>query len=269
VRVLVTNDDGVDAPGIHVLAAAMVDAGLDVLVAAPRQDMSGSGAAIGRLHVDEHIDVEPFEIPGLPDVPAYGVDGPPALAVMAARLGGFGEPPELVVSGINPGPNTGRSTLHSGTVGAALTAANFGVSGMAVSIEVGEPARFDTAGAIASAAIKWLVDAPKRTVLNVNVPNLPLLDLKGVRMAKLAPFGTVRAAVVESEQPAGGGAAAGQTTRLQMELRATGVELPPDTDTALVMAGYVAVTSIVGIRAAEETDVAPWLERALPQRSAP
>jgi uncharacterized protein YndB with AHSA1/START domain len=64
---------------------------------------------------------------------AYGVDGPPGLSVLAARQGGFGDPPELVVSGINPGHNTGRAVLHSGTVGAALAAANFGVSGLAVS----------------------------------------------------------------------------------------------------------------------------------------
>lgn len=258
-RVLVTNDDGVKAAGIHVLARAMVRAGLDVVVAAPQEDMSGYGAAIGAMHVDEHIDVEPYQIPGLDDVPAYGVDGPPALAVMAARLGGFGEPPELIVSGINPGPNTGRATLHSGTVGATLTGANFGVSGLAVSIGVGDEIHYETAGAMAAAAVDWLRAAPVRTVLNLNVPNLPLEEVRGVRWAKLAPFGTVRAAVVETSEP----------HRLQMELRATGVELPPDTDTALVGAGFVAVTSIVGIRATDEVDVAPAIERALMARSSP
>ena len=256
VRVLVTNDDGIQAPGIHALAGAMADLGLDVVVAAPRRDMSGYSAAIGSMHVDEHIDVEPFEIPGRPDITAYGVEGPPALAVMAARLGGFGDPPDLVVSGINPGPNTGRATLHSGTVGAALTGANFGVSGLAVSIGVGDDIHFGTAASMAAAAVEWLLEAPTRTVLNINVPNLPLEEVRGVRWAKLAPFGTVRAAVVESGEG-----------RLQMELRETGVELPPDTDTALVIAGFVAVTSIVGIRATEEIDVAAALERALPERS--
>jgi 5'-nucleotidase len=153
---------------------------------------------------------------------------------------------------VNPGPNTGRATLHSGTVGAALTGANFGVSGLAVSIGVGEPVLYETAAAVAAAAVEWLERVDQRTTLNINVPNLPVAELRGVRWAKLAPFGTVRAAVVE----AGEG-------RLQMELRETGLELPPDTDTALVIAGYVAVTSIVGIRATEEVDVAPWLEKAL------
>ncbi len=256
-RLLVTNDDGVWAPGIHHLARAMVATGHDVLVAAPLEDMSGSGAAIGRLHVDESIDVQPAELEGLEGVPCFGVDGPPALAVMAARLGGFGRPPDLVVSGINPGPNTGRSTLHSGTVGAALTGANFGVSGLAVSIAVGEPQQWETAAALAASAMDWLVDAPAKTVLNINVPNRGLDELEGVRWARLAPFGTVRAAIVESEN---GG--------LQMELAEHGEPLPPDSDTALVNAGYAAVTSIVGIRAAEEVDVAGFLEQRLLRRTA-
>jgi 5'-nucleotidase len=206
--------------------------------------MSGSSAAIGRMHADESIDVTEVTLPGV-DAPCFGVLGPPALAVMAARLGGFGAPPELVVSGINPGPNTGRAVLHSGTVGAALTAANFGVSGLAVSIGVGDPYRWETAADLAVAALGWLVDQPAKTVLNLNVPNLPRGEVLGVRAASLAPFGTVRAALVESQ---GGG--------LQMELAEHGVELPPDSDTALVRAGWAALTSLVGIRAVEGPEVA-------------
>ena len=242
-RVLVTNDDGVRAPGIAPLAAA-VAAGHDVVVAAPQEDMSGSSAAIGRMHVDETIDVEEVELPEV-DAPCFGVFGPPALAVMAARLGGFGDPPGVVVSGINPGPNTGRAVLHSGTVGAALTAANFGVSGLAVSIGVGDPYRWETAAELAVAALAWLVEQPPKTVLNLNVPNLRRDELRGVREASLAPFGTVRAALVESQ---GGG--------LQMELAEHGVELPADSDTTLVRSGWAALTSLVGIRAVEGPGVA-------------
>ena len=256
-RLLVTNDDGIQAPGIAALARAMVDAGHDVVVAAPLDDRSGSGAAIGAVHVDETIDVQTFDLPGLDGVHCVGVQGPPALAVMAARLGGFGDPPQLVVSGINPGPNTGRATLHSGTVGAALTGANFGVSGVAVSIGVGEPYHWETAASLAVSAVEWLADAEPKTVLNLNVPNVPADQLLGVRWARLAPFGTVRAAIVESDE---GG--------LQMELAEHGDELPPDTDTALVMAGYAAVTSIVGIRAAPEVDVASFLEGRVNRRTA-
>jgi 5'-nucleotidase len=244
VRVLVTNDDGVRAPGIAPLAAAAVAAGHDGVVAAPQEDMSGSSAAIGRMHVDETIDVEEVELPEV-DAPCFGVLGPPALAVMAARLGGFGDPPGVVVSGINPGPNTGRAVLHSGTVGAALTAANFGVSGLAVSIGVGDPYRWETAAELAVAALAWLVEQPPKTVLNLNVPNLPRDELRGVREASLAPFGTVRAALVESQ---GGG--------LQMELAEHGVELPADSDTTLVRSGCAALTSLVGVRAVEGPVVA-------------
>jgi 5'-nucleotidase len=255
-RVLVTNDDGVHAPGLHALAAALVGAGWEIVVAAPQEDMSGSGAAIGRLHVDQHIDVQAVEIPGLQGVPAYGLAGPPALAVMAARLGGFGEPPTLVASGINPGPNTGRSTLHSGTVGAALTAANFGISGLAVSIGVAEDGacEWDTAAVMAVAALRWIETQPAKTVVNLNVPCRPLADVLGVRWATLAPFGTVRAAIVRSPEQAG---------QLQMELRDTGVELPADSDTALVAAGYAAVTTIVGIRATAPTPVADAITDAI------
>lgn len=269
-RVLVTNDDGVAAPGIHHLARAVVAAGHDVVVAAPMDDRSGSGAALGRLHVDEHIDVETFEIPGL-EVPAYGVDGPPALAVLTGRLGGFGPPCDLVASGINPGANTGRATLHSGTVGAALTAANFGVSAVAVSLEPGDPMHWDTAASFAVAALDWVAGAPARTVLNVNVPDRPAGELAGVRRAELAPFGTVRAAIAEADLPRGVPGTAG---RLQMELRATGEALPPDSDTALVMAGFVAVTELVGIRAASPppdraaTDPVEHLEGLLLGRTA-
>jgi 5'-nucleotidase len=256
-RVLVTNDDGVTAPGLAPLAEAVVASGYDVVVAAPREDMSGSSAAIGRMHADETIEVEPVELAGLEAVPCFGVEGPPALAVMAARLGGFGEPPDLVVSGINPGPNTGRSVLHSGTVGAALTAANFGVSGLAVSLDAGDPYRWDTAAALARRALAWLVRQPAKTVLNLNVPDRSLADLEGVRSARLAPFGTVRAALVESKS---GG--------LQMELAEHGIELPADSDTALVRAGYAAVTSLVGVRAAADDGVAEAIEQSLLRRSA-
>jgi 5'-nucleotidase len=255
VRLLITNDDGVMAPGIAALARSMVTTGHDVVVAAPHQDMTGFGAAIGSFHLDGSVDVKAVEIEGLDGVPCFSVTGPPALAVMAARLGGFGDPPDLVVSGINPGANTGRATLHSGTVGAVLTGANFGVSGLAVSIGMGDDIHWETAGSLAVAALEWLVDAPVKTVLNLNVPNVPLADVRGVRWARLAAFGTARAHLVESP-----------TGALQLELREHGEKLPDDSDTALVRDGYAAITSIVGIRAAEPTPVADhidaWLRRS-------
>lgn len=254
-RILVTNDDGVMAPGIAALARAVATTEHDVVVAAPHQDMTGFGAAIGSFHVDESIDVKPVELDGLDGVPCFSVTGPPALAVIAARLGGFGAPPDLVMSGINPGPNTGRATLHSGTVGAVLTGANFGVSGVAVSIGIGEEQHWDTAGSLAVAAVRWLESAPPKTVLNLNVPNVRLHELRGVRWARLAAFGTARAHLIEAP-----------TGALQLVLREHGEVLPDDTDTALVRDGYAAVTSIVGIRAADQVPIAEHLASALERR---
>lgn len=258
-RILVTNDDGVWAPGILPLAVALADAGYEIVVAAPLEDMSGSSASIGALHADETIDVRRTELAGLADVVCYGVDGPPAKAVITARLGGFGPPPDLVVSGINPGPNTGRAVLHSGTVGAALTAANFGVSGLAVSMEVGDPMRWSTAAALGVTTLRWLVEQPRRTVINLNVPDLAISEVEGVRVAALAPFGTVRAAVVEADG------------KLQMELGDHGEPLPPDSDTALLQAGYATLTPLTGIRMAGDVatdDVVNQLEQHLLRRSA-
>lgn len=255
-RILVTNDDGVDAPGIHALAAAVADAGHEVVVAAPQHDMSGSGAAIGGMTGDDDLFLLPAEIPGRPDLETYGLEGPPALAVMAARLGAFGAAPDLVVSGINPGHNTGRAMLHSGTVGAALTASNFGVSALAVSTAATEP-WWDTAAELAIAALDWLLDAPVKTVINLNVPGVPLAALRGVRWAEPAPFGTVRATLTEHGD-----------NRLKMSLETTGVELPPDTDTALVEAGYAAVTIITGITSAEWAPVADHIERCTTRKTA-
>lgn len=249
-RLLVTNDDGIEAPGIHALAAALADAGHDIVVAAPLHEMSGSGAAIGIMSAETDLLVSSFKMPDRPDIEAYGVDGPPALAVMAARLGAFGEAPDLVVSGVNPGHNTGRAMLHSGTVGAALTAGNFGVSALAVSTGPGPDPAWGTACELALGAVDWLLGAPVKTVLNLNVPDVSIGALRGVRWAEPASFGTVQATLVDIGDQ-----------RLRMTLKGTGGELPPDSDTALVNAGYAAVTIINGITSAEWEPVADHIER--------
>jgi 5'-nucleotidase len=235
-RVLVTNDDGIASAGLHLLAAALDAAGFDITVVAPNSDRSGIGAAIGLVHADQHLDVEKVEISGYEHIAAYAIDGPPGLCVCAGRLGAFGDPPDIVVSGINPGCNTGRAVLHSGTVGAALTAQSFGCSALAVSVAVSDPYRFDTAARLALDVLPMLLDAPARSVLNLNVPALDYDDVLGVRWARLAAFGSVRAAIAGSTDG-----------KMQFELRATGVTAPPDSDQGLVDAGYASLTTLVGV----------------------
>jgi 5'-nucleotidase len=236
VRLVLTNDDGVDAAGLHALARACAALGHDFVVAAPSTDLSGSSAAIGRIRSDTRVGLQRVVLPAQPGVEAYAVDGPPGLAALAASLGGFGARPDLLLSGINVGANAGRSILHSGTVGAALTAASFGLSGIAFSAEVGDPMPWPLAAAFLETALALVDGAPAGTVLNVNVPARTAGDVRGWRWARLDRFGTVRVAVASASDE-----------WLQMEYHASDAELEPDSDTALLADGWVTVTAIEAI----------------------
>jgi 5'-nucleotidase len=253
--ILVTNDDGVHAPGIEALAAALWRAGHDVVVVGPMHERSGSGAAVGHLAHGATIAVEAHRLPGCPDVLAYGVDGPPALCSLLGFFEVFGAKPDLVLSGINRGANTGRGLLQSGTVGAVLTAADLGISGAAVSLHMANDAeepRWDTAAEVALASIDWLASLPRKTALNINVPDLPLADVRGVRWGRIAAFGPFTTTVV--------GDVPGDVT---VQITPREIQLKPDTDTALVDAGYISVTALVTPRATEPIDVAGALEPLL------
>ena len=255
-RILVTNDDGVRAPGIAALARAACATGHDVIVVAPMIDYSGAGAAVGPVHSRDGVDYESHVLDEL-DIPAYGIDGPPALAVILACVGGFGPAPDLVLSGINHGINVGRSTMHSGTVGAALTAAHFGIGALAVSIRWGdEPVPWETPAVLAGALVPVLAGIPPPAVLNLNVPNVPLDELAGVRSGRLGRGGTIRSAVHEapgheaghphvSLPPAGTG-----TLRLDLVAPGASGEGTLETDVDLVAHGYASVTALVGVREA-------------------
>lgn len=264
-RLLVTNDDGVLAPGIAALAAALVDAGHEVVVAAPADDRSGASAAIGGMHADETIELQRVEPDGLDEATCYSVAATPALIVIAACLGGFGPAPDLVVSGINAGANTGRAVLHSGTVGAALTAANFDISGLAVSLAAGGPFRWASAAALAVPAVDWLAGQAAGSVVNLNVPNLEPDAIQGVRVAPLATFGTVRASVVEApgglQMALGGSADDGVTAEGEWEAEGN------DTDIVLLVAGYATVTSLAGVTAVERPGAEAAIEHRLPART--
>jgi 5'/3'-nucleotidase SurE len=130
--------------------------------------------------------VEQRCLDGLEGVPTYGVQAVPAFIALIAARGAFGPPPDLVLSGINRGINTGHAILHSGTVGATFTGSTHGCRGMAVSIEVGTEIEWDTAAQAVAEALPWVIDADEAVVLNVNVPNVPPHAVKGVRRAGLA-----------------------------------------------------------------------------------
>jgi 5'-nucleotidase len=256
--ILVTNDDGVASPGLAALVRGVLAPGRRVVVAAPATDQSGTSAAVAPRPA-EGVRIVPVTIPGLEgagdDLIAVSVDGPPALAVLGARLGELGRPAadaSVVASGVNLGPNTGVLVLFSGTVGAALAAANLGLSALAVSIDSFAPAHLATATTVAAAALDWLLAAPAGTVLNVNVPDLPVDRLAGFRQAPLGTVGTVQASIEER--------GAGPYTA---KFRFQSPEPEPGTDAAFLRDGWVTLTALVGIRADTGVEAASFLERAI------
>ena len=219
-RILITNDDGIEAPGIRWLARAFAHEGYDVVVAAPLSESSGSSASITAVVQDGKIVSEPRELTGAKQIPAYGVAATPAYIVLLALREAFGPAPELVVSGINRGANAGAAVVHSGTVGATLTGSHAGLRGLAVSLDVLTPAAASaSSGGAAIAALDhiddeqhhWasgaelavrmlpsLLHTPPGTVFNLNVPDLHLDGIRGLRQASLAQFGQVQMSIAEA-----------------------------------------------------------------------
>jgi 5'-nucleotidase len=242
-RVLVTNDDGIDAPGIVALARAAAELGHDVVVAAPAEQSSGASASIIANRRDGNTPVRSATIPDLPDVTAFAVEAQPAHIVLAALRGWLDPAPDLVLSGINHGANVGRVVLHSGTVGAALTAGVHGVRALAVSLDVAlrpDPAaerNWAAATGLLPRVLDLLHDMAEGTVLSLNVPDRLPAQLGELRTATLAPFGTVQTRVDESD---------GDHWRLQ-EVESD-EQSDDGTDTALLAAGHATLTALTPVQ---------------------
>jgi 5'-nucleotidase len=235
-RALITNDDGINSPGLLALARSARDAGLEVVVAAPAWDSSGASASLTGVQEGGRIVVEETVVPDLDGVAAFALHAAPGLIVLSASRGAFGAPPDLVLSGINRGPNTGHAVLHSGTVGAALTASTHGCRAMAVSLGVGEEDHWATAANVVRGMLGRLVDADPGRVLNVNVPNVPPTSLRGVRQARLARFGAVQTNVTRLDEG-------------YVQLGYSDVEAvhEPGTDAQLLAEGYATVTALLAV----------------------
>ena len=199
-HVLVTNDDGIDAPGLLALAHTACEQGYDVTVAAPHRQASGSAGGLTMFLVEERIEVSHRRLPGLPGVEAYSVAAHPGMIALAAVLGRFGPVPDLVLSGINEGSNLGAAVLHSGTAGAAMVAGAHGVTALAASLhldfEIEEPApagaarHWDTAAAMVGAILPNIMSADAGSVFNLNVPNLPNEEVRPLVAADWTLAGT-------------------------------------------------------------------------------
>ncbi len=176
-RVLLTNDDGVDSPGLQFLETALQAEGMKVCTVAPRVEQSAQSHAITLrrpLHV--HI-VRPH---------CHAVEGTPADCVVLALFALMDHRPDLVISGINHEYNLGEDVFYSGTVAAAREAAIYNIPALAVSMErSGPPYHYATAWEVVKRILEVMVPTERFFFLNINVPNRPLKELHGIRWTRL------------------------------------------------------------------------------------
>ncbi len=176
-RILVSNDDGYAAPGIRVLAEALGRIA-EVTVVAPDRDRSG---ASNSLTLDDPIRAEVM------DDGVIRVQGTPTDCVHLAITGLLEHEPDMVVSGINAGANLGDDVLYSGTVAAAMEGRFLGRPAIAVSVVSPRPRHYETAAEVAVRLVRQVLEdpVPADTILNVNVPDVPLAELRGFEATRL------------------------------------------------------------------------------------
>ncbi len=240
---LITNDDGITSAGIRVLALAAARAGLDVVVAAPSWDSSGASASLTSVEQEGRFVFTEAIIDGV-DARCLSLEAAPAFITRAALHGSFGPPPDIVLSGVNHGLNCGHSILHSGTVGAAMTAFTYGAPAVAFSINTvrqdqsvgADTIQWDTAESIVGAVLNWFCESAPMILLNVNVPNVAIDDVNGLRPATLSRFGAVTANVTE----VGKG-------YVSMEYRSRDDTPEPGSDFALIADGFATYTPLMPV----------------------
>lgn len=182
-HLLLTNDDGIEAPGIRALWQELSQIAR-ITVVAPDSEKSASSQAITVHHpiwVDKHcIDNQ--------NICAWRVGGTPTDCVkVALEALMVDDQPDIVVSGINQGSNMGTDVLYSGTVSAAIEGALHGLPAVAMSLDSWQPIDFGPAARVARKIVETMINRslPPNTLLNVNVPALPEKQLKGIAITKL------------------------------------------------------------------------------------
>ena len=186
--VLLSNDDGVYAPGLSALAGAFLADGWRVCVCAPDGERSGAshGIVIARPIIASPVELEGLSAP----VPAWKCDGLPSDCVRLALLELCDGRPDIVIAGVNDGWNVGRDVHFSGTFGAAMEAAFEGVPAIAVSAQHPGPAQYRNAAELAARLARALLKAPlpMPSVLNVNLPKGDIDHIQGLVEAPLTNF---------------------------------------------------------------------------------
>jgi 5'-nucleotidase len=226
--ILVTNDDGIYAEGLHSLAASVEDLG-DVFIVAPSLEQSASSHSITLdrpLRINEH------------GRNRFSVSGTPTDCVLLAVHRILERKPDILLSGINHGPNMGEDVIYSGTVAAALEGYILGIPSIAISVASWDRVAFDEAADAVRELPERLLElvTARPNLWNVNIPAVPRRDIKGIRITKLGSR-VYNDVIIEKKDPRGrdyfwiGGGEPGWSSG-------------NDTDFAAVSTGYISVTPL-------------------------
>ncbi|AXF76714.1 5'/3'-nucleotidase SurE [Erwinia tracheiphila] len=245
-RILLSNDDGIHAPGIQILAEALREFA-EVQVVAPDRNRSGASNSLTL-----ETPLRTFEYPN-GDIAVQM--GTPTDCVWLGVNTLMSPKPDVVVSGINAGPNLGDDVIYSGTVAAAMEGRHLGLPALAVSLNGHQ--HYETAAAVTCSILRALQREPLRTgrILNINVPDLPLAGLKGIRVTRCGSRHPSDQAIPQLD-PRG-------NTLYWIGPPGDKLDAGPDTDFAAIDEGYVSVTALhVDLTAHSAQQVlAGWLAR--------
>lgn len=227
-RILLSNDDGYFSPGITLLAESLKDFG-EIVVVAPERDRSG---ASNSLTLDR-----PLSLRRAPSG-FYFVNGTPTDCVHLAVTGMLDPLPDMIVSGINHGANMGDDTIYSGTVAAATEGYLLGIPAIAVSLVGHAASHFETAGRVVQDLVSRFLENPIRepVLLNVNVPDLPYEELKGMLVTRQGKRHKAES-VVKVTTPR-------NETMYWIGAAGAAQEAGPGTDFHAVAAGFVSITPL-------------------------
>ncbi len=191
-NILLSNDDGVYAQGIHVLADTLRTIA-DVTIVAPDRNRSGASNSLSLHHPIRAKMIEPNII---------SVEGTPTDCVHLAVTGLLKQRPDMIISGINDGENLADDVWYSGTVAAAMEGAFLDLPSMAVSLEGHEGRHFETAAMIIKSLVELSTKVPlsrKRTFLNINVPDISYNDIQGIEVTRLGKRHSAQPTIIQKD----------------------------------------------------------------------
>ncbi|GFE75326.1 MULTISPECIES: 5'/3'-nucleotidase SurE [Novosphingobium] len=234
-RILLTNDDGINAPGLYVLEKIAAQLSDDIWICAPSEEQSGAGHSLTLtrpVRMREHAPKR------------FSVTGTPTDSVTMGLRKALPGPPDLILSGVNRGANLGDDVTYSGTVSAAMEGALAGIRSIALSQVyagegLGNNVSFSAAEEWGAKVLKPLIDAPfaPRTLINVNFPPLAGADVKGIRVVRQGFHDYARGSVVEGMDPRG-------FPYFWFGLHGIEHTLGHNTDLEAIAEGYIAVTPL-------------------------